>query len=109
MIESALKQFEQDILFKVVKKEIDDAFYGTNTPSYTETTVKACVVPHDYTIGKFDGNEGITKYGMIDVYVKDLVLKRDDLVYYSGKDYIVIECSEWKSTFGDFYVYVCQI
>jgi len=109
MIESAMRIFEQDTTVKIVTKVVTDAFYGKSQPTYTTQTVKAVTVPHGVSLQEPGTSIGIDVFGKIDIYVRGFSLKRDDLVTYCGKDYTIIDVSEWDSTLGDYKCYVAQI
>jgi len=109
MIEQVLGVFEQDITIQIVDKTVTDAFYGVNDTDYTEQTVKAVVVPHGLSLQEPDTSIGIDSFGKVDVYIREITLKRDDIVVYCGKNYKVIDVSEWDSVLGDYKCYVCQV
>lgn len=108
MIESALNIFEMEATFLIVEKTSVDAFYGKNTSDYTTVTDKAVIVPHGYTFLEPDTNIGIESFGKVDVYTR-YTLKKDDLVVYNGKNYVVLDKNDWISVLGDYSVYVCQV
>ena len=108
MIESVLQVFEQNITFKIVTKTVTDSFYSHTTPSYATATHKAVVVPHGQSIEQPITNIGIDPHGTVDVYIRGVTLKRDDIVTYLGKDYTVIDVAEWNTTLGTYNCYVCK-
>jgi len=109
MIEGTLAIFEEDYTFKIVAKTSTDSFYGKNTLAYTTITAKAVITPHTTSFQQTDQPVGVSPSGLIDIYVRSLNLKKDDIVLYESKEYKITEESRWDCVLGEFNVYTASI
>ena len=104
MIESALLPFLQDATFKIVTKTIVDKQYKTTSSSYTEIVSSAVVVPHgsssSQTLSLQEKNidTGIDRIGKVDIFVENLLLKKDDMVVFNGINYTITDQAIWNTT-----------
>lgn len=109
MIESALLPFLQNYTFKIVTKTVADTRYKNTTSSYHDTTASGVIVPHTLSLQEDNIDVGIDKFGKIDIFVENLVLKKDDMVVFNGANYTIIDQAIWNTTLGDFNYYIASI